>query len=131
MTADSAAAFSDFIASVVEEAVQKALAGVEMGGPNRMALTVKEAAEELGIGQTKMRELLDRGEIPHWRDGAIVRIRRAALEEWLQAREQLGGKVRWQPASVDEVFGPRSQRGGRTERARYSGGQTGNDGSPR
>ncbi len=59
----------------------------------RLALTVREAAELLGIGVTLAYELVDRGEIPHVRLGRTVRISRRALEEWIAA----GGRATPKP----------------------------------
>ncbi len=52
---------------------------------DRLALTVPEAAELLGIGKTLAYELVDRGELPHVRLGRAVRVSRRELEEWIAA----------------------------------------------
>ena len=50
---------------------------------DRLAYTVKEAAESVGVGETQMRELLLRGEIPSKKVGRRRLVPRWALEEWL------------------------------------------------
>lgn len=45
--------------------------------------SVKEAAAVLGVGSTKMYELLRSGTVPHLRFGASLRIPRQALTDWM------------------------------------------------
>lgn len=52
----------------------------------KIALTVTEAAQALGIGRTVAYDLIRRGEIPHVRIGRSIRIPRASLDSWLTAR---------------------------------------------
>lgn len=57
-----------------------------------LVLSVSEAAVLLGIGRNHLYELVRCGEIPHVRFGRLIRIPRAALEDWL--REQSAGPLR-------------------------------------
>jgi excisionase family DNA binding protein len=50
----------------------------------QLLVTVKEAAIRLGIGSTKLREMIARGEIPVIRIGRAVRIAVSVLEEWVK-----------------------------------------------
>lgn len=53
---------------------------------DRLALTVEEAAESLGIGRTKMWELLQAGTIRSFRVGVQRRISVRDLEAWIAAQ---------------------------------------------
>jgi excisionase family DNA binding protein len=56
--------------------------------PDQMlVLTVKKAAELLGIGVNSAYEAVARGELPHIRIGRSIRIPRAALERFLAGKE--------------------------------------------
>lgn len=59
--------------------------------PERLLLTVEEAAERLGIGKTLTWELVWDGVLPSIRLGRCVRIPLRALEEWI-AQSALGGR---------------------------------------
>ena len=50
-----------------------------------MLLTVQEAATLLRISRNLAYELVARGEMPAIRLGRVIRVPRAALEEWLRA----------------------------------------------
>jgi excisionase family DNA binding protein len=52
--------------------------------PPRLLLTVAEAAERLGLGRTKVYELLARGEIASVRIGAARRVPASALEAYVE-----------------------------------------------
>ena len=54
----------------------------------KLLLTVKEAAEQLGIGQTLLRELELRGDIRALRLGRAVRFEYDELERFVQALRQ-------------------------------------------
>ena len=54
-----------------------------MGVENRQLLRAEEAAHLLGIGRTKIYEMIARGEVPALRIGRLVRVPRHALEEWI------------------------------------------------
>ena len=47
----------------------------------RPVMTVREAAEALGIGLNSAYEAIARGEIPHIRIGRSIRVPRTALEQ--------------------------------------------------
>ncbi len=54
------------------------------GSPgSRHVMTVREAAEALGIGLNSAYEAIARGEIPHIRIGRSIRVPRTALEQLL------------------------------------------------
>jgi excisionase family DNA binding protein len=59
-----------------------------MGVENRQLLRAEEAAHLLGIGRTKIYEMIARGEIPALRIGRLVRVPRDALEEWIADRTE-------------------------------------------
>ncbi len=46
-------------------------------------IPVSEMAQELGVGQRKVYEMLRAGQIPHIRNGALYIVSRAAFELWL------------------------------------------------
>ena len=54
----------------------------------RPVMTVREAAEVLGIGLNSAYEAIGRGEIPHIRIGRSIRVPRAALEQLLVGASQ-------------------------------------------
>jgi excisionase family DNA binding protein len=58
------------------------------GTPQRLLLRIPEAAETLGIGRTKIYELIATGELPIIRVGRAVRISVSTLQKWVEAREQ-------------------------------------------
>lgn len=51
--------------------------------PERIALTVAETAEALGISRTSAYELIRRGDLPHIRIGRVIRVPAEALMEWV------------------------------------------------
>ena len=55
-----------------------------------LLLRVTEAAALLGIGRSKLYELLAAGELPIVRIGRSVRVPAAALEQWVERRTVLG-----------------------------------------
>lgn len=61
----------------------------------KLMLTISETAEVLGIGRSKMFELLGSGRLPVVRIGKAVRIPRRELEQWIhrQAEESLTAGV--------------------------------------
>jgi excisionase family DNA binding protein len=58
------------------------------GTPQRLLLRIPEVAETLGIGRTKIYELIATGELPTIRVGRAVRISVSTLQKWVEAREQ-------------------------------------------
>lgn len=55
-----------------------------------MLLRADEVAELLGLGRTKVFELIAAGELPLIRIGRSVRVPRWALEEWVRERASGG-----------------------------------------
>ena len=56
----------------------------------RLAMTVPEAAEAIGICRSMAYRLVSEGEIPSLRIERSVRISISALREWVEARERQG-----------------------------------------
>ena len=50
---------------------------------NKLLLTVPEACAQLGLGRSKLYELLNAGTFPTVRIGRAVRIPAKALEDWV------------------------------------------------
>lgn len=51
---------------------------------NTLLVTVEEASRRISFGETTVRELIARGELPVVRVGRSVRIPVAALQRWVQ-----------------------------------------------
>jgi excisionase family DNA binding protein len=51
-------------------------------------LRIPEVAESLGIGRTKIYEMITTGELPTIRVGRAVRISVSALQKWVEECEQ-------------------------------------------
>jgi excisionase family DNA binding protein len=60
------------------------------GTPQRLLLRIPEAAEKLGIGRTKIYELIATGALSTIRVGRAVRISVSTLQKWFEAREEQG-----------------------------------------
>lgn len=60
------------------------------GSIDRVALTVPEMAEALGIGLSSAYELIHRADFPSFRIGRSVRISRARLMEWVEQQSEGG-----------------------------------------
>jgi excisionase family DNA binding protein len=58
------------------------------GAPQRLLLRIPEVAETLGIGRSKIYELIATGELPTIHVGRAVRISVSTLQKWVEAREQ-------------------------------------------
>ncbi len=63
------------------------------GAPQRLLLRIPEVAETLGIGRTKIYEMIATGELPTIRVGRAIRISVSTLQKWVEAREQQGLSV--------------------------------------
>jgi excisionase family DNA binding protein len=63
------------------------------GTPQRLLLRIPEVAEKLGIGRTKIYEMIATGELPTIRIGRAVRISVTTLQKWVEEREQQGVSV--------------------------------------
>lgn len=51
-----------------------------------MTLSVREAADHLGVGRNTVYELVARRELPHLRIGRTIRIPTESLAAWIAAR---------------------------------------------
>ena len=58
---------------------------------DKMAYTIPEAAEALGIGLCSMYNLVHRADFPSFRIGRSVRVSRAKLAEWVEQQAAGGG----------------------------------------
>lgn len=63
------------------------------GTPQRLLLRIPEVAETLGIGRTKIYEMIATGELPTIRIGRAVRISVTTLQKWVEEREQQGVSI--------------------------------------
>jgi excisionase family DNA binding protein len=63
-----------------------------MTGNEKEVLNVREAAQFLGISERTMRQLIADKRVPFARVSGSLRLRRAALLEWLQQEEQRNRK---------------------------------------
>ncbi len=63
------------------------------GAPQRLLLRIPEVADTLGIGRTKIYEMIATGELPTIRVGRAIRISVSTLQKWVEAREQQGVSV--------------------------------------
>jgi excisionase family DNA binding protein len=54
------------------------------GNTHRLLLTVDEAADRLGLGRTKVYDLLRRGQLTSVRIGTARRVPAVALEEYVE-----------------------------------------------
>ena len=62
--------------------------GPQEVAPQRLLLRIPEVAETLGIGRTKIYEMIATGELPTVRVGRAVRIPVSTLQKWVEEREQ-------------------------------------------
>jgi excisionase family DNA binding protein len=63
-----------------------------------MLLRAEEAATLLGIGRTKVFEMLAAGDLPAIRIGRCVRISRDQLDRWIYEQLERSGFIRRSPA---------------------------------
>lgn len=54
--------------------------------PKRLAYTIKEAAEMLGLSKSRLYEMVQFDEIPHMRIGGKVLLPKKEFESWLKSR---------------------------------------------
>jgi excisionase family DNA binding protein len=54
----------------------------------RLLLRIPEAAKALGLGRTKLYELITSGELPVIRVGRAVRVSVTALQKWVEEQDQ-------------------------------------------
>ena len=64
--------------------------------PKRLLLRVPEAAEQLGIGCTKVYQMISTGELPTIHLGRAVRISVSALQKWVEEREHQNMPAQYQ-----------------------------------
>lgn len=57
--------------------------------PPTLLITVAEAARRLGLGRTKVYQLIDAGKFPHKRIGRVLRVPVKALEQWAEDQERV------------------------------------------
>ena len=62
--------------------------GPQEGTPERLLLRIPEVAEVLGIGLTKIYEMIATGELPTVRFGRAVRVSVNTWQKWVGEREQ-------------------------------------------
>lgn len=55
-----------------------------------LLLTIKEVQDITRLGRTKVYELMRDGHLPVVRIGRAIRVRREALEQWLESLEEVG-----------------------------------------
>ncbi len=60
---------------------------VKEPAPRRLLLRIPEVMEILGLGRTKIYELIGSGELPVIRVGKAVRIPVTALEKWVEEQQ--------------------------------------------
>lgn len=58
---------------------------------HKILLKPAEAAETLGIGRTRVYEMLGSGELPSIRIGRSIRVPVAALERWVEDQQNDNG----------------------------------------
>lgn len=58
-----------------------------LGSPGRRLLTIKQAAEELGVPERRVRTLIERGALRARRFGRVISIPAAAIEEFLAGHD--------------------------------------------
>jgi excisionase family DNA binding protein len=64
------------------------------------ALTVKDVAEVLKVSRRLIYQLVQIGEIPHFRVGGAVRFEPTALSKWLRGKMRAKGKE----AEIDRAY---------------------------
>ena len=57
-------------------------------GLDQIAFRVESAARYVDVSRSKMYELLASGEVPSFRVGRAVRVRKEALDQWIQGQEE-------------------------------------------
>lgn len=60
---------------------------------DRFIFTPKEAAEYLGVGENRIRQLVKDGKIPAARSGRNFKIPRPLLEEWIVEKAEKGERI--------------------------------------
>ncbi len=57
--------------------------------PPTLLISVAEAARRIGLGRTKVYQLIQAGTFPHKRIGRCLRVPVKALERWAEDQEQV------------------------------------------
>lgn len=60
---------------------------------DKFTLTPKEAAEYIGMGENRIRQLAKNGEIPAAKSGRNFKIPRPLLEEWILEKARNGEQI--------------------------------------
>ena len=55
-----------------------------------MKMTIKEAAPYIGASEFKLREMVSKQQIPHYRIGNKIMFRKVAIDEWISEQERVG-----------------------------------------
>lgn len=84
---DPYSAFASLLASLAElpgrlNRLERVLADLQPQG--KMLVTIQEAAELLGLGQTKVYELVRKGELPAIKIDSSTRIPVREIDRWIQ-----------------------------------------------
>ena len=69
----------------------------------RLALTVKEAGERIGVKRTTMYKLIRHGEIESITIGRLRKVLPSALDAYLKRRAAAAGEAATEAATVDEA----------------------------
>lgn len=56
--------------------------------PDPMTLSVREAAQQLGVGRNRVYDLIRAGDLPHLRIGKTIRVPTEHLAAWIAARTE-------------------------------------------
>lgn len=62
-----------------------------MSASNKIAISVTEAAELLGVSRPTVYQLIRRADFPSFKVGSRTLISRSRLEEWVAAQAENGG----------------------------------------
>ncbi len=57
--------------------------------PEKILISVAEAAQRVGLGRTKVYQLIDAGKFPHKRIGRALRVPVRELERWAESPERV------------------------------------------
>lgn len=74
---------SEALSELVGIAVQAAVAGLGVAASPGQWMTTREASEYLQLSESRIYEMVRRGEIPYGRVGKSNRFSRQALDQWL------------------------------------------------
>lgn len=81
-TTEIAATLAKLASLLADQQTDEPAPPVSRTMPQRVLLTVEEAAEQLGIGRTKTYELVKKGEIESIQIGRLRRIPTSAIHEY-------------------------------------------------